>query len=91
MPSLAEGDSFFWGAARVRLVAYDALLQGQFRDSALEVSAGDVSRAVVHAGAGLTLTPWPGWQLSYGAHARSHEADEPDRWHFWGVTLQGRS
>lgn len=92
VPSLGEGDEYLWGAVRVRLVAYDALLQGQFRDSPLEVPAGDVSRAVVHGAAGFTLSPWPGWQLSYAIHARSHELDDPDRWHFWGgVTLQGRS
>ena len=39
-------DAFLFGAVRPRLIGYNALLQGQFRDTDLRVPANDITRLV---------------------------------------------
>lgn len=49
---------YVWGGLKVRARAYNAFLQGQFRDSAVEVAAHRVERLIGEAWAGIT------WQFS---------------------------
>lgn len=85
VPSLAGDELYLWSAARLRAVAYDALLQGQFRDSAVTVAADDMRRLVWEAGVGVTKG-WPGLQLTLSVNAKAgdtHLARAPDE-HIWG-------
>lgn len=91
VPALAPGDHWWWAAARLKLVAYDALLQGQFRGSVYEVDADDVTRVVLQAATGVSLSLSESWQASYSVNARTKELREPGRTHYWGgVTLAAR-
>lgn len=47
-----------FGSGRIRVVGYNALLQGQFRDSPVTVSSARVSRAILEGEAGISL----GWK-----------------------------
>jgi len=49
---------YVWGGLKVRARAYNAFLQGQFRDSAVEVATDRVERLIGEAWAGVT------WQIS---------------------------
>lgn len=91
VPALQPGDTFFWAATRARAVAYNALLQGQFRHSDYEVPSGDVERLVLQAGVGFSMSVAQTWQLSIGFQTRSRETDQPKRWHTWGgILVSGR-
>jgi hypothetical protein len=59
---------FFWGGARYRLVAYNALLQGQFRKSDVRLSAGQIDRLVPEYEVGATVG-WCGFSATYVALA----------------------
>jgi hypothetical protein len=85
VPWLRSDEWFVWGAGRLRAVAYDALLQGQFRDSEVTVAADDMRRVVWEAGVGLTKA-WPGLQVTFAVNAKAGDTTltrAPDE-HFWG-------
>lgn len=87
VPSLGGEEWYFWGAYRARLVGYDALLQGQFRDSALTYDAADIQRLVHEGGMGLTVA-WRFVQITTAANFKTNELQGgvADRTHWWGGT-----
>jgi len=85
VPAFGGDELYFWGAARLRGVAYDAMLQGQFRDSRVTVDSDDVRRLLWDAGLGITKG-WRGYQLTLAFNAKGAETrlkDARNR-HFWG-------
>lgn len=85
VPSPNADELYLWGATRLRGVAYDALLQGQFRDSVVTVDDDDVRRLVWEAGVGVTKG-WAGFQLTFSVNAKAGDTrlpNAPDE-HFWG-------
>lgn len=84
-PSPGGDELYLWVAYRGRLVGYDALLQGQFRDSALTYDAGDLRRLVHEGGFGVTAA-WDRWQLTVAANLKTAElkTGQADRTHWWG-------
>jgi len=87
LPSLGGEEWYLWTAYRARVVGYDALLQGQFRDSVLTYDASDVERLVHEGGAGLTVA-WRFVQLTAAANVKTAELNvgQADRTHWWGGT-----
>ncbi len=85
VPAFGGDEVYFWGVLRGRLVAYDALLQGQFRDSPLTYDGSRLRRLVLDAGSGVTAS-WRGWQLTLSANLKTAELDTgaADRTHWWG-------
>jgi len=85
LPSLAGEEWYVWVAGQVRLVGYDVLLQGQFRDSDVEVDSGDIKRIVYDAGVGLTLTNKP-VQVTFAINGKTSELNSSasNRNHVWG-------
>lgn len=83
---VANGDELYgWAAGRVRAVAYDALLQGQFRDSTVTVPSDQVRRLIWEFGAGITGSV-SGYQITLSVNAKAgdtHLAGAPDN-HVWG-------
>jgi hypothetical protein len=65
-PIIGDGrggrELYVWAGAKVRLRLYNALLQGQFRDSEVEIRSSDIERAVFEAWLGVT------WELPRGTH-----------------------
>ncbi len=90
VPALAPGDQYFFCAARVRGVAYDALLQGQLKHNAYDLRTRDVSRVVVQAALGLSTSFSRSHQLTYSVTARTHEFADQRRTHWWGGLTYSR-
>lgn len=77
---------FLFAGARPRLVAYNALLQGQFKDSVHTVVP---RRAVVEwEGGVVAFVPWIRTQFVWqAAQGRSPEFEKSQRSHTWGSLL----
>jgi hypothetical protein len=56
---------YLWAGAKARLRLYNVLLQGQFRESEVEISSSDVERLVLEAWVGATWELPSGTRLSY--------------------------
>lgn len=82
-------EAFVFGASRPRLVAYNALLQGQFRESVHTLSGSDIRRALVEYETGIAVSARFGenrfgltWVYVAG---RTAEFKGPmERTHTWG-------
>lgn len=85
VPSLANEEWYLWAAGRLRAIAYDALLQGQFRDSRVTVDGDDMRRLVWESGVGLTRG-WRGFQLTLAVNAKAGDTrlDRAPQDHVWG-------
>ena len=84
VPSIAGDELYVWAAFRGRGVAYDALLQGQFRDSDLTFSSGEIKRFVQEGGLGLTAA-WNPVQMTLALNYKSAELEgQAARSHYWG-------
>ncbi len=85
VPAFGDDELYLWGALRGRAVAYDALLQGQFRDSPVTYGGEDLRRLVLDAGLGVTGS-WRGVQLTVAANLKTAELarGQGDRTHWWG-------
>lgn len=66
-------DNFFFFSYRVRLVAYNVLLQGQFRDSTHEFSDSEIERLLHEAGIGWTYHFSKKLQVTYSLNYKSEE------------------
>lgn len=85
VPALGGDEFYLWSAARLRAVAYDATLQGQFRHSPVTVDRDDMRSLVWEAGVGVTRG-WSGVQLTFAVNAKAGDtrlARAPDE-HVWG-------
>jgi len=87
VPVFGRDELYAWAAYRARVVGYDALIQGQFRDSALTYDGDDLNRLVHEAGFGVTGS-YAGVQLTVAANMKTAELDvgSADRTHWWGGT-----
>lgn len=85
VPAMKGDELYVWAAGRLRGVAYDALLQGQFRSSEVTVDRDDMRRLVWEAGVGITRG-WSGFQLTFSINAKAGDTrlDEAPDEHFWG-------
>jgi hypothetical protein len=85
LPALPHDEYYVWFAYNATAVAYDALLQGQFRDSEVTFDQDELEHLVHHAGLGLTLG-WQPVQVTFAVNAKSSELDtgRADRSHVWG-------
>ena len=83
IPSSANNEWYFWAAARAHLVAYDALLQGQFRHSDVSYTSDQIERFIYNGAIGLTLG-YHGSQLTLAANVKSPEFKLLDRHQIWG-------
>lgn len=63
---------FFFAGARLKARAYNALLQGQFRDSDVSVSSGDLARLQAEGWIGLS-TAWSDLRVTYTVRYASRE------------------
>ena len=85
LPAARGNELYLWAAARGRAIGYDALLQGQFRDSVFTLGGSDKERLVWEGALGVTGS-WEGLQLTLALNGKSAETkltgaqDE----HYWG-------
>ena len=81
-----SNEQYFWAGFSLHLRAYNAFLQGQFRDSAVTFSASELEPVVGEAWVGYTIACKTGWRYSYVVRAMSSEIKEGpgDRSVMWG-------
>jgi hypothetical protein len=75
-PPLAPGERpelFAFAGMRLKVRAYDAFLQGQFRHSDLSYGEGDLNPVLGEAWAGVELRTASGWAIQYLARWQSAE------------------
>ncbi len=85
LPATKGNEWYFWIAGRTRLVGYDALLQGQFRNSDVTFNSSDIERLVLEGAFGLTGGYGP-LQVTLAINGKSAEVKSgaADRNHYWG-------
>jgi hypothetical protein len=82
-------ERYFWGGFNLKARAYNAFLQGQFRDSEVTFSSDELRPFIVEAWAGYTFASARGWRASYVLRVQSSEVrDGPaDRSQTWGGVI----
>jgi len=83
IPSKARREWYVWSALRVHYVIYDALLQGQFRESSVTFDADEIERVVLDGALGLSLG-FDQSTFSFSVNAKSPEFKLTDRRQVWG-------
>lgn len=79
-----DHEVYFWTAYRARGVIYDALIQGQFRDSEVTFDSHEIKRLVHEAGIGVAGT-FRSVQLGLSLNYKSAELEgTASRSHYWG-------
>ncbi len=71
-PVRANSGRYWFTGARIKARAYNALLQGQFRSSAVTYSRSELRPWVAEAWAGVA-TRWRGWDIKYAVRYQSAE------------------
>jgi hypothetical protein len=94
--ALAKNDKaerYFWAGFAIKARAYNAFLQGQFRDTAVAYSADQVEHVIVEAWAGYTYGFSNGVFVSYGLRGHSSEVRSGggDRHVVWGGLMIGHN
>jgi hypothetical protein len=74
--STGRGELYVFAGARVKARAYNAFLQGQFRDSAVEYAYGDIEPIVAQAWIGVVTQIFEQTQLSYTLNYQTAELRE---------------
>ena len=86
-------ERYFWAGVAVKARAYNAFLQGQFRDSAVTYDHHQLNPLLVEAWAGYTFAFKQGYRISYVLRGHSSEIEEGagDRNLLWGGIIIARS
>lgn len=81
-----QPELYFFSGARVKARAYNAFLQGQFRDSAVTYSYSDIEPLVAEVWIGVVTQIAENTQLSYALNYQTAElrVGEADRSALWG-------
>lgn len=69
----AGRENYFWGGLSLKARAYNAFLQGQFRDSDHELGANDLNILLAEVWGGYTHGLWNGVEVSYVVRVQSSE------------------
>lgn len=89
----AVNERYFWAGVAVKARAYNAFLQGQFRDSAVSYDHNQLNPLLVEAWAGYTFAFKQGYRISYVLRGHSSEikSGAGDRNLLWGGIIIARS
>ncbi|MGI9289398.1 MAG: lipid A deacylase LpxR family protein [Pseudomonadales bacterium] len=69
-------ERFFWAGVAIRGRAYNAFLQGQFRQSDVSYTAGDLNHLLLEAWLGYTVAWSNGYRFSYMARGHTSEVEQ---------------
>jgi hypothetical protein len=88
-----SAERFFWAGIAIKARLYNAFLQGQWRDSAVEYGSNELRHLVVEAWAGYTHGFANGFFISYGLRGHTSEIRDGagDRNVVWGGVMVGRN
>lgn len=86
-------ERYFWAGIALKARAYNAFLQGQFRDSSVTYDHSELNPLLVEAWAGYTFAFKHGYRISYVLRGHSSEIKEGagDRNLLWGGIIVARS
>jgi hypothetical protein len=86
-------ERYFWAGVAFKARAYNAFLQGQFRDSAVQYDHHQLNPLLVEAWAGYTFAFKQGYRISYilRGHSSEIETGAGDRNLLWGGIIIARS
>lgn len=81
-----QEEFYFWGGVNLHLRAFNALLQGQFKDSSITYHSDEIENLVAEGWVGVTKQFQSGWRLSYLLRAQTSEVKigKADRNVYWG-------
>ena len=83
LPDTPKKEWYLWTALRSHLVGYDALLQGQFKQSDVKYTAGEIERWVHDGALGLTFGLGKS-QLTLSANLKTPDLKIANRNQVWG-------
>jgi len=86
VPSRSKSEWFFWSAVRTHLVGYDALLQGQVRNSDVTYASNEIERFVYDGAIGFTVG-FDEVQLTFSTNAKSSDLKNTGRKQVWGSVI----
>lgn len=88
----SRSEFYLWAGANLHLRAYNALLQGQFRDSAVTYDRGQLERLLLESWIGVTRAFGNGYRVSYLVRHQGAElkAGHGDRGITWGGLMVGK-
>lgn len=86
-------ERYFWAGIAVKARAYNAFLQGQFRDSQVTYDRDQLNPLLIEAWAGYTFAFKQGYRISYVLRGHSSEIKQGagDRDLLWGGIIIARS
>jgi hypothetical protein len=86
-------ERYFWTGLSFRYRAYNAFLEGQFRDSAVTWDSDDINHAIVEAWLGYTVAFNNGYSITYSLRGHTSELKhgDADRSVVWGGILISRT
>ncbi|WP_078042192.1 lipid A deacylase LpxR family protein [Cellvibrio sp. PSBB023] len=89
----AINEHYFWSGFAIKARAYNAFLQGQFRDSAVTYQQHELRPLLIEAWAGYTFAFKQGYRISYVLRGHSSEIKHGagDRNLLWGGIIIARS
>ena len=84
--SAKVSEQFFWAGVAIKARAYNAFLQGQFRDNELDYSSDEVEHGLVEAWLGYTVALADGYSFTYSVRGHTSELRQGvgDRNVVWG-------
>lgn len=79
-------ENYFWTGMSVKARAYNAFLQGQFKDSVVTYDSDELNHGIVEAWAGYTVALDEGYSFTYSVRGHTSELKEGvgDRNVVWG-------
>lgn len=83
LPFTAVDEWYFWTALRTHLIGYDALLQGQFRDSEVTYSYDQIEALVYDGAFGFTWGIGKS-QFTFSANSKTSDLKHSSRTQTWG-------
>lgn len=86
-------ESYAWAGVAIKYRAYNAFLEGQFKDSVVTYSDDEINRGIVEAWLGYTLGFDDGYSISYSIRGHSSEINrgKADRNVVWGGLLLSKT
>lgn len=82
-------EQYVWAGISFKLRAYNAFLEGQFKDSAVTYSGDEINRGIVEAWVGYTLALTDGYSFTYSIRGHTSELKQGsgNRNVLWGGVL----
>ena len=86
-------ESYFWAGFALKARAYNAFLQGQFRDSEVTYDSDELNHGILEIWAGYTIALKQGYSFSYSLRGHSSELKRgsADKKVVWGSLTISRS